>query len=590
MPLQPGTRLGPYEISALLGAGGMGEVYRARDTRLDRLVAIKVLAPELAAAGSFNERFDREARSIAALSHPNICTLHDVGRQDGVDFLVMEYLDGETLAARLARQVSSGGRRASLPLDEMLRIGTELADALAAAHRAAIVHRDLKPGNVMLTKRGAKVLDFGLAKLGAGLVGDMHAHSATSTRPLTGIGALVGTLPYMAPEQLEGRDVDARTDIFALGSILYEMAAGRRPFSGESQASLIAAILDREPEPISQIDALTPPGLDRLVRKCLAKDPEARWQGASDVADELRWIASGSGAAVAATPVLVSRQGRSRVRLLWAAAITVLALAASGSAVMWLSRQPPSPSSDARHVQASFDGNVLSAAISPDGRSVAYTAARGLDDFRIFVRDLAAGQPLEIWKGRGVQQLAWLPDGLQLVVAASWEGTGGLSDCPTAWRRASAGSGQRSLPRALAGRIRAGGLGMVRGWLSDRFSRRRRAQPGPRTAPGHPPGGVDEGRSHRSARRREGRTMGGVDRVADGIGCAGNPLQPRRAARALLVACHRRALCHPAARAGSGPAAAACVGPARGSAPGSVGRSVALRNRLLHRQRLQRLG
>jgi serine/threonine protein kinase len=434
VPLQPGTRLGPYEISALLGAGGMGEVYRARDTRLDRVVAIKVLPPELAAAGSFRERFEREARLIAALSHPNICTLHDVGRQDGIDFLVMEYLDGETLAARLARQGSFGGspgRRAPLPLDETLRIGTELADALAAAHRAGIVHRDLKPGNVILTKRGAKVLDFGLAKLGAGLAGDAHAHSATSTQPLTGSGALVGTLPYMAPEQLEGRDVDARTDIFALGSILYEMAAGRRPFSGESQASLIAAILDRDPEPISQIDEVTPPGMDRLVRKCLAKDPEARWQSASDIADELRWIASGSGTAVAATPGPVRGHPRSRVRLAWAAAIAVLALAAIGSVIVWLPRQTPvSPPSDARHVQASFDGNVLGAAISPDGHSVAYTATRSLDDFRIFVRDFAAGQPLEIWKGRGVQQIAWLPDGLRLVVSSSREGTGGLLIVP----------------------------------------------------------------------------------------------------------------------------------------------------------------
>ena len=296
----------------------MGEVYRARDTRLDRIVAIKVILGRETASAAMRERFEREARAIALLSHPNICTLHDIGHHEGTDFLVMEYLEGETLAARLSRQKvrSSTGRksgpapspadprspaddaagpaaiaRAALPLDETLRIATQLADALTAAHRAGIVHRDLKPGNIMLTRGGVKVLDFGLAKLRpSSEQAGIDAPDTRTALPLTGEGVLLGTVPYMAPEQLEGHSVDARTDIFAFGAIVYEMAAGRRAFAGDSQASLIAAILEREPEPISGDQPLTPPGLERLVRKCLAKDPDARWQSASDIADELRWL------------------------------------------------------------------------------------------------------------------------------------------------------------------------------------------------------------------------------------------------------------------------------------------------------------
>ena len=323
--LAAGARLGPYEIVSALGAGGMGEVYRARDTRLDRIVAIKVILGRETASSAMRERFEREARAIALLSHANICTLHDIGHHEGTDFLVMEYLEGETLAARLSRQKVRSSRghksgpaplpadprssaddaagpaaitRAALPLDETLRIATQLADALTAAHRAGIVHRDLKPGNIMLTRGGVKVLDFGLAKLRPS--SEQAVVDAPNTRtalPLTGEGVLLGTVPYMAPEQLEGRSVDARTDIFAFGAIVYEMTAGRRAFAGDSQASLIAAILEREPEPISGDPPLTPPGLERLVRKCLAKDPDARWQSASDIADELRWLSTGSGIA-----------------------------------------------------------------------------------------------------------------------------------------------------------------------------------------------------------------------------------------------------------------------------------------------------
>ena len=314
----------------------MGEVYRARDTRLDRIVAIKIISGGDAASPAMRERFDREARAIALLSHPNICTLHDIGHHEGLAFLVMEYLEGETLAERLSRQKprSSAGShagptpaprtprppptgdaargpasRAPLPLDETLRIATQLADALTAAHRSGIVHRDLKPGNIMLTRSGVKVLDFGLAKLKpSGDVG-VNAASTMTDLPLTGEGVLVGTIPYMAPEQLEGRGIDHRTDIFAFGGIVYEMATGRRAFAGESQASLIAAILEREPEPISGDQPLTPPGLERLVRKCLAKDPDVRWQAASDIADELRWLSTGGGSA-AVRPASAGRRRR----------------------------------------------------------------------------------------------------------------------------------------------------------------------------------------------------------------------------------------------------------------------------------------
>src|SRR6476646_3282718 len=284
MPLAVGARLGPYEILSPLGAGGMGEVYRARDTRLNRPVAIKVLAASVAADPHLRERFDREARAISSLNHPHICTLYDVGRQDGTDYLVLEYLEGETLDARRKSAPGSG-----LPSRDALRIATEILDALDKAHRSGIVHRDLKPANVMLTKSGAKLLDFGLAKespLGGGAQTD-----ATVAKALTSEGTIVGTFQYMAPEQLEGANADARTDIFAFGSVLYEMATGRRAFEGKSRASLIAAILGTQPPPIAQLRPMTPPALDRVVQACLAKDPGDRWQTAHDFMLELRFIA-----------------------------------------------------------------------------------------------------------------------------------------------------------------------------------------------------------------------------------------------------------------------------------------------------------
>src|SRR6058998_3636101 len=279
MTLQPGTRLGPYEISSPLGAGGMGEVYRARDTRLERAVAIKILPAELSSSAQFKLRFEREAKTISQLNHPHICTLYDVGD----NYLVMELLEGESLAERIAK--------GPLPLEQVLRYGVQIADALDKAHRAGIVHRDLKPGNIMLTKAGAKLLDFGLAK--AVPAGTAAGLSMLRTTPpnLTAQGTILGTFQYMAPEQIDGQDADARTDIFAFGVVLYEMLTGRKAFEGKSPASLMGAIMHGKPAPIASLQPLAPASLDRVVRKSLAKDPDERWQSAKDLGDELKWMA-----------------------------------------------------------------------------------------------------------------------------------------------------------------------------------------------------------------------------------------------------------------------------------------------------------
>src|SRR6202171_5742239 len=287
MSVNAGTRFGPYEILSAIGAGGMGEVYRARDTRLDRIVAIKVLPAQLADRSELRERFEREARVVASLNHPHICTLHDIGQHDGIDYLVMEYLEGETLAQRLLK--------GSLPLEQVLQYAIEITDALDKAHRKGVTHRDLKPGNIILTKSGTKLLDFGLAKLKQEVApaNVQLSQLPTANEPLTAQGMIVGTLQYMAPEQLEGKEVDARTDIFAFGAVVYEMATGRRAFEGKSQASVIARILEADPPPISSLQPMTPPALDRVVKRCLAKEPDERWQSANDLANELKWIAGG---------------------------------------------------------------------------------------------------------------------------------------------------------------------------------------------------------------------------------------------------------------------------------------------------------
>src|ERR1700741_3800981 len=334
MATQVGQRLGPYEILSAIGAGGMGEVYRARDTRLDRIVAIKILPDHLSDRVELRERFEREARTIASLNHPHICTLHDIGHQDGTDYLVMEYIEGETLAQRLAK--------GPLPLEQVLQYAIEIADALDRAHRKGITHRDLKPGNIMLTKSGTKLLDFGLAKLRQDAApGSPLSQLPTANEGITAQGTILGTLEYMAPEQLEGGEVDARTDIFAFGAVVYEMATGKKAFEGKSQASLIAKILETDPPPMSSLQPMTPPQLDRVVKKCLAKEREKRWQDASDLCDELKWIAEG-GAQAGLSTAGVTPSPRSRGKtLLWAAA--GLAACALVALALWNLRLAPSP-------------------------------------------------------------------------------------------------------------------------------------------------------------------------------------------------------------------------------------------------------
>jgi serine/threonine protein kinase len=378
--LSAGTRFGPYEIVSAIGAGGMGEVYKARDTRLDRTVAIKVLPAMLALDSQFRERFEREAKSISSLNHPNICTLHDVGHHEGTEYLVMEFLDGESLAARLTR--------GALPLSEALRIGVEIAGALDKAHRQGIVHRDLKPGNVMLTKTGSKLLDFGLAKIGPSAVLSGAAQTALVTSikpadaspPLTVQGTILGTFQYMAPEQVEGDEVGARSDIFAFGSLLYEMFTGRKAFSGKSQASLLGAILKDDPPPVSQLQPLAPPALDYLVRTCLAKDPDARFQTAHDLLLQLKWIAEGGSAAGVPAPVVAHRRNRERTAWIIAAALGVLCLGASAISVMHLGEAPPLVEPVQFQITSPegslFGGAVPQFAVSPDGRQLVYSATQ----------------------------------------------------------------------------------------------------------------------------------------------------------------------------------------------------------------------
>jgi eukaryotic-like serine/threonine-protein kinase len=394
MALASGTRLGPYEIISPIGAGGMGDVYRARDTRLERTVAIKVLPALLSSDQRLRQRFEQEARAISSLNHPHICTLHDVGTQDGVSFLVMEYLDGETLSHRL--------QKGSLPMEQALKIGTEIADALEKANSRGIIHRDLKPGNIMLTKSGAKLMDFGLAKpVQVVMESAPNVTPPTVSNALTAEGTIVGTLQYMSPEQLEGKEADARSDIFALGTVLYEMFTGRQAFTGKSRASVIAAILTSEPPPISQLQPLSPPILDHVIKRALAKDPDERWQTAHDLASELHWI-RGSASQLTSAPDSASRP---KWRELMAWAIAALCLAA---AILML-RPSPSIRTDLVRFQipAPEGVNLPFAIVSPDGR---HLAIANDDEGQIWLRDLDSTVARPLPGTEGARAVFWSPD------------------------------------------------------------------------------------------------------------------------------------------------------------------------------------
>jgi Tol biopolymer transport system component len=422
MALTAGTKLGPYEIQSPLGAGGMGEVYRARDTRLDRTVAIKVLASHLSSSPELKQRMEREGRAISSLNHPHICQLYDIGSQNGTDYLVMEFLEGETLAERL--------RKGAMPLAEVFKIGIAVAEALAVAHRSGIVHRDLKPGNVMLTAGGAKLMDFGLAKplgLQTTATGSGSAPSFTAAAtlsgpsplsPLTTAGSIIGTIQYMSPEQIEGKEADARSDIFAFGAVLYEMVVGKRPFSGKSQISLASSILESDPQPISTVKPQTPPAFEHVVTTCLQKNPEERYQTAHDIRLELQWIAADR-----STPaVAVAPPARSRIRELlgWAVAV-VMAIALCVVAVVFLNRPTQTAASTRTVIDApaktafSLTGDFAgSPVLSPDGASIAFTAAGADGKTVIWVRPMNLLEAHALPGTEGAIFPFWSPDGRSL--------------------------------------------------------------------------------------------------------------------------------------------------------------------------------
>jgi eukaryotic-like serine/threonine-protein kinase len=400
--LAPGTKLGPYEIAGPLGAGGMGEVYRARDTRLDRTVAVKILPSHLSENPEAKLRFDREARTISSLNHPNICTLHDIGHQDGVDYLVMEYVEGETLADRLLK--------GPLPIELVLKCGIEICEGLENAHRSGVVHRDLKPGNIMLTKTGAKLMDFGLAKpvlppvrFSSGLTQTL----ATPQHPLTTEGMVVGTFQYMSPEQVEGKEADARSDIFALGAVLYEMATGRRAFEGKTTASTIAAILAADPPLISTVQPLSPSSLESTVKSCLAKDPDERLQTAHDVKLQLKWIKESAPPFL--LPAASSSARKSWERVGWLVAGLLLLLLLGGASVWWLRAREMPP---AMYFNSSVPFAVDYVALSPDGRVLALVAYSDQANKNVIWTQPVGGRGATVLPGtEGVSYPFWSPDG-----------------------------------------------------------------------------------------------------------------------------------------------------------------------------------
>jgi serine/threonine protein kinase/Tol biopolymer transport system component len=423
MALTAGTRLGPYEVIAPIGAGGMGEVYSAKDTRLDRTVALKILPLHLADTPEVRQRFEREARAVSSLNHPNICALYDIGQQDGTDFLVMEYLEGQTLAKRI--------EQGPMPTPELLRVAVQICEALERAHRQGVIHRDLKPGNVMLTKAGAKLLDFGLAKGAAPAVTDMSS-SPTVTQPLPGSsrgnqltvqGTIVGTLQYMPPEQLEGGEADARSDIFSFGATLYEMATGQKAFPAKSQASLIAEILKAQPRPISELQPLVPPALERIVTTCLAKDPDDRWQSAGDLKRELVWISSAGSLAGVPAPVIAQRKTRERTwKILLAAVGLVAAAGIAGSLFFARKASQPTPVIHAEMnppegYEFGSIGKDNQFAISPDGSAIAFVA-EGQRKQLLFVRLLSSGTTQPLQGTDGASYPFWSGDGRNLAFFA----------------------------------------------------------------------------------------------------------------------------------------------------------------------------
>jgi eukaryotic-like serine/threonine-protein kinase len=404
MSMSPGTKLGPYEILSPLGAGGMGEVYRARDKRLDRTIAIKILPAHFSQDPVRKQRFEREAKAISGLNHPNICTLHDVGSQDGIDYLVMEYVDGESLAQRLAK--------GPLPVDQVLKVGREIADALDRAHRSGIIHRDLKPGNIMLTKSGAKLLDFGLARptSQAATLATMTATASHHT-PVTQEGSVVGTFQYMSPEQVEGTDLDVRSDIFSLGAVLYEMLTGQRAFVGKSQLSVASAILEREPAPITTIKPHTPHSLDHIIRRCLAKDPDDRWQTARDVAMELKSadLQDSISTKDGRVGVLTGRNVGVWLGLFFASLLVALAIFVLVSRHQFVPSQNSTRTSILAPDGKEFD-RWGTAALSPNGEYLAFSALMPGWGSQLWLRriDSLTAKPLP--GTDGAQNPFWSPD------------------------------------------------------------------------------------------------------------------------------------------------------------------------------------